>query len=510
MFRKLKSDYILTNFPLIWNTRLVPMAMALLLIHLLFFLLGFGTVTRHLLQDLSSPGGAGGGGMYTFSILCSIGILIVWLVFYLRNNAFKSFYIIDKFHLVKEFLIILFLILASISFFESHRLGVVLKTRMITSKSEMIREANIINLAMAFVPQSKTSYFKLKNCDNDSRIYFEADRDYFDTTSNFYYDPNSFLVRKALKDRDAFSYKNYCQEHIDLSGYKNFRVDSNWVSTKNRWIDNHDRASIEKSLQDLKAVAKKYGISEYLRPTELTNLVFADSFNNVTKILPQNYFPTSTGPIYSVDSANYMDSYGLYRALQFVEDCYYSPLDTDFPSPLTVEIYVALCLTILLLCYRLYSRRIFLFSIIGSIVWAIIFTLVGAGTLSENGLWIFYILLFVVFLGTGLALLKTGGNKKLTGMVLHWHMYLLPFLLIVIALIIVNVHENNVYAYRASFGTNGYQIVTPELIGQKFPIGYWLENNWGLIFRLNLLVVILYTAFVFTRLSKKWHIMPEE
>lgn len=504
MFKKLKNQYLLTHHPLIWNTRLVPMIVALSVIHLFFFLAGYGTVNPQRLQEIRSPAEAGGIELYTFSILCSLGFIIVWLIFYLRNNAFKNFYIIPGFHSAKEFFLILFIIFGSISFFESHKLGVVLHARSITSEKEMVRDANVLNIAISFLPFDKADYFKLTNCGYGYQTTYDPGRDYFDTAHYQYNDSSSVRVRAALREKDAFSYKNYCDVFFTQYDHQDYKPASSWIATRNSWIDNNARDSIRGILQQAKAIAKKYKVTEHLDPVQLTNLVFVDSFNNVTRTIMRQYnFNFS-------DSTNYIDLYRLSSVMDFLKSCHETDFRSDNPGSLTILAYTALCFTILLLCYRLYSRRTFLFSIIGSIVWSIIYALFAISVHDDTSIWSFYIFLFGLFTVTALVTLYSRSSKRLAGVALQWHIFLVPFLLTVIAGLIIGIHGNQVEQYRRTFGPYGYQVVTDELIRLKFPVGSWVEENIGLIFRLNLLVVILYTAFGFTRLSKRWHIMPEE
>src|SRR5882724_7603813 len=96
----LKKIYtrIVTDYPLLWNTRMPWVIAAALLIHLLFFWAGFGSITAISFQEYYYLSSVITGGLMSFSILCSALVIIIWLIFYLRNNAYKSFYIIDKYH----------------------------------------------------------------------------------------------------------------------------------------------------------------------------------------------------------------------------------------------------------------------------------------------------------------------------------------------------------------------------------------------------------------------------
>jgi hypothetical protein len=492
------QNRLLTRYPLLWNTRIVWVGSALVLIHLLFFLAGFidfGAASFKANYSLSSIISA---GMVTFSILCSLVLLVCWLVFYLRNNAYKKFYIIDKYHLSKEFFIITLVLVFAINFFESYKWGGWLKARTITSKQQLVKEANTVNLAMAFVPTSKSAYFSLVNCNEDDPgrdIQYLENHDYFDSTAYDYNNMNNVIVRRALKNKDAFSYKNYCNEFISLKGYDGFIPAKEWKKTKDRWIDNHETDSIKYILRQWMAVCNKYQVDQKLDIDELASLVFSDPNYNVTKVFPSNQYNYSTSAYYP----NYFQSSDLEWALHFADSCQLGGWHrSDDLEVFTVELYVALCLSILLFSYRLFSRKTFLISTIGSIVWTILVILIGVSSELEGILWT-CLLLSASFLGIALLMMRIQSSKALIGALLNWHIYLAPFIIMFITILI----ETNFEKKHGWFNNDEY-------VKQTYPVAYWIDHHIGLIFRLNLLLVFLYVTFFFTRLSKKWHIMPEE
>jgi hypothetical protein len=500
MFKNLYQR-LLTHSPLLWNTRVVWVMGVSLIIHLLFFLGGIAEVSVGTLKNYYSLSSVLSGGVFTFSILCSLAIIIIWLVFYLRNNAFKSFYIIDKYHSLKEFCIIIVILFFSIIFFESYKWGAWLKTRTITGKEQLVKEANIVNLASAFIPRSKGDYFKLIDCDNvpGRQVTYQEAIDYFDTARSDYFDSNNIIIRKVLKEKDAFSYKNYCKEFINLDNYKGFVPPLQWRDKRNRWIDNRNKDSIRLVLEECVAICKKYTIPQLIIPEELASLVFADSLHNVTRFFGRPFND------YSSQQFDYFDDYDLNRALNFIDNCYpESKYDEDTIIFFTVEMYIAICLSILLFCYRLYSKRVFLISIVGTIVWAILFTLFGISSSGVAGVSWFYIFLFALFILIAIISLNSNGNKTSTGVLLNWHIFMAPFVIMLIVLLINTNYHDHIY------NSFPYRNPSDAELKNKYPAGYWVNNHTELLFRLNLLFVFLYIAFFFTRLSKKWHIMPEE
>src|SRR5215218_10360490 len=142
MIKKI-NQYLLTHKPILWNTRIVWILAINFILHFFFFISGFLSISAKYIVGHSSIHSVGGPGLYTFSVLCSLLLVIVWLIYYLRNNAFKNFYRIGKWYLVKEFLLILTILFTSITYFESYHYGIKLKVRSITSKTVFEKEVSI-------------------------------------------------------------------------------------------------------------------------------------------------------------------------------------------------------------------------------------------------------------------------------------------------------------------------------------------------------------------------------
>ncbi len=84
------QKYLLIHHPLIWNVRFIPMLAILIVLHLIFFAVGYAVTNT----SFSKIFGYGDELplLYFVSILIDVLLLVGWLVFYNRNNGFKSFY----------------------------------------------------------------------------------------------------------------------------------------------------------------------------------------------------------------------------------------------------------------------------------------------------------------------------------------------------------------------------------------------------------------------------------
>ena len=118
------NQYILERYPTIWNTKIVWVLLTALLVHALFFIIGyFSHSDPKSLHYSSAVDDFFRGGMIYISVLVSLLILVVWLVNMFKNNAFKNFYPISKSQLFGQFVQYFVIILVSTSFYWSYMLG---------------------------------------------------------------------------------------------------------------------------------------------------------------------------------------------------------------------------------------------------------------------------------------------------------------------------------------------------------------------------------------------------
>jgi hypothetical protein len=499
MFNKI-NRYLLTHYPLLWNTRFVWIIAANLVLHFFFFLGGFSSVTTSRISAYGHPFEVGGGNMITFSILCSILSLTLWLVFYLRNNAFKIFYRIDRWHLARETLLILVIIFTSINYFHSFIYGVRVKVRTITSISDFVNEVNLANRASVFIPTDSKNYFILNNCQGRKEFPVPFSIRMDENSNRYSGEKNYLLIRDAMVKPDAFSYKNYCDQ--EYSGYEYAGIfEAPLISSlNNNWIDNNRRDSVEKSIQELISLCRRYGIDLSLPPDSLTALVFQSPYHTISWLVPGQQYDYSSNTESHINPF-YFDSYDLSRTFDFIYDCLPNSVSlNDQVESLLLQAYVALFLSVLVLCYRRFTRKVFLISLIGSIVWAIITGLIAAmSNGNEDTILYWSIFLCLGFGILGLLILSISESKTFTGILFTWHAVLVPFVLLFVMSIISN------YFVRR----HGYERPLKE-VALENPFSYWVWSHTQLITIINLFLIIIYFTFLFNKWTRMWIEKAEE
>ena len=501
------NQYLLTHNPLLWNTRVLWIIAINIILHCFFFITGLLSITTKHIIDYSSVWSVGGPGLYTFSVLCSLLVIIIWLIYFLRNNAFKNFYRIGKWYLVKEFLIILAILFSTITYFESFNYGVKLKVRSITNVHTFANEVNIVNHAMAYIPTDRMPYFILNDCNErikNNRGYY--DEIITDTVTPNFNDPINIIVKQALRRPDAFSYKNYCKLFSFRFPYPAIDSARKISSTKNEWLDRHRSDSVRNLLRAFVAICKKYDIDQKLDIDALTAAVFATPLYNISIVIPTTEFYRDN---FGRTQRNryFIQTFSITSVFYFLYECLPNRRSfEDQRNAFMIEGYVALCISILVLCYRRFNKKVFLISIVGTIVWSIVLGLFMAVTRgSETSVAIFCLILCLVFGLVAWINLKNNSLKTVAGTLLNWHIYLAPFFTMFL-LLIVNEYYQQVMNRFYRINNQNAEV----LMQNYYPLLYWIHSHNTEIVLANLFVIIFYVAILFNRWARRWHVMPEE
>ncbi len=236
------NKYLLENYPTIWNTKIVWMLSCSLLIHLAFFILGFLTISSpKMLHESRAKDIFFDSGTVFFSVILSILLIVVWLVYLFKNNAFKSLYPLKRSNLFGQFLAYLIIIFFASTFYISYSYGV--KT-LISSKYETSRinaEIDKTNIAATFFSENLDDYTinnrkypapfdslycetNTKNVDSVYLKFLNFNYDYFTlyTKEGGTYEGHNSLtyqgyVFKKVKDTTATYY--YKDKLVDMSQY---------------------------------------------------------------------------------------------------------------------------------------------------------------------------------------------------------------------------------------------------------------------------------------------------
>jgi hypothetical protein len=335
------NNYLLEQYPLIWNTRLVWVLGVNTIVHLLFFIIGFSSING--LEDLKEQRSLEAFFFDTsnvyYNVLISIFILLIWIIFYLRNNAFKNLYSIKKRMLFQQFCIIFLIFLISITQFYSFKKGLTTKIKSLYSWQEVDTDIKTFNSISLFLIQHQDNYEidkkkypnpfplhvaitnKKLNIDNvdTSKAYIKHKGAFFQfykieknvlnndkVIGQYYYDEQDFV--EDILDRNVINIRqfkdflfpslfNYSKE-LFSSGQDSLAY-QNQLKKHQKILENKNDSEIKNQLKAFISLAKKYEVKHNLDVETWFQLV-----NNKPNYLLSELINTSNPNI--DDNFNYM------------------------------------------------------------------------------------------------------------------------------------------------------------------------------------------------------------
>lgn len=504
MYKKI-NQYLLLNHPLLWNIKIVQVLIFSLICHSLFFFFGYNSA-----NGLSVFKDYGYSGMEHFPIIL-FGVLvlflglIIWLIFYLRHNAFKSFYPVTKSRLSKEFLLVFFVFIINIPIFHTYLYARHLKLLNITASLNPEEDAKIVNLAAAFIPTSSNQYDS-QNCYDSMQARGEREKniptlayDYCDAGSTEplntedIADTNTEITAAQSNSYSEYLYSNYFQKAIQNVEFQNDANDYHYIVK--RWLKNKERDSIKACLKAYFKTMDKYHVKYNVDIDTLVAWCFADEKNTVYHEVSTYYGALQE---FEFSQMGYME--GEFDAINSsISNVHNLKTKGFFSAEQTLlYLYIALSLSILLILFRFTRLKPWISAIIGTGVWGIIFGLLTF-TFDEDIQYVFF-LFILLSLFLSIQFIRTKQNKLFSALWLHWFSFsFLGFF----PLLMTNI-------YRATGEINKCVNHVWVTVSPAYPIHDWINDNWISIGFINWGIGILVTLFLIIPLCYRWQANPSE
>ncbi len=279
------QKYLLSNYPSIWNIKIVPMISILLSLHLLFGGIGYictdtsfeSTYYRSSSMDELAL-------VYVGSILASILILIGWLIFYNRNNAFKNFYPSTSTRLYSEWLIIFIICIGIASVPLSINSGHISKWKSIASLDEAREALDIIYKAELMIAGYDTPYLYNNRFDQPIPIStaklqkdsIDMDKFAFESTKDGFiikgYKGPSFLFYKS--NDYEYCYDKETNEYCDPNKQKHIQQHE----IIKGWFRDGDTAKIISVMQDFESLLAKHNLKINLNTQQWFKKIYNPPF----------------------------------------------------------------------------------------------------------------------------------------------------------------------------------------------------------------------------------------
>jgi len=153
------NQYLLEKYPTIWNTRIIWMVLASIIIHILFFIIGYVShVDPVSLQKSEVKDDYFRDGMIFIQLIISTLMIVGWLIMMFKNNAFKNFYPTSKSKLFLQFVQYFVIIFACTTFYFSYMTGFKMFIKNKYPDKEMMVNIDVINRAIPFISQEINGY----------------------------------------------------------------------------------------------------------------------------------------------------------------------------------------------------------------------------------------------------------------------------------------------------------------------------------------------------------------
>lgn len=118
------NQYVLEKYPTVWNTKIIWMLLASIVVHILFFIIGYlSHVNPVSLQKFEVKDDYFRDGMIFIHLIISILMMVGWLIMMFKNNAFKNFYPSSKSKLFLQFVQYFIIIFSCTTFYFSYMTG---------------------------------------------------------------------------------------------------------------------------------------------------------------------------------------------------------------------------------------------------------------------------------------------------------------------------------------------------------------------------------------------------
>lgn len=455
------QKHLLIHHPLLWNIRVVPAMIATILFHVIFFIFGYMDGTVLFTDDWHYDYENNGIAIF-FSILITVLFFVVWIAFYARNNAFKSFYKISDFSLYKEWLIILLVCILNISYCFTYLTAQKVRLRTYYSYEEVQKRCETISMASIFMEGGRYA------------------------VSN---GPDTTTVEINDKKYDRWSLINNNTEPFGINSGKN--IDA---KIKN-WMQHDNRAEIRKMMQDYINIVKEHGLQTNLTADKWFDLTYNypdfTKYEVVGRTAGQRYNNgyTDSGTSYTYSLPQNI----LTRSYREIGNSWADPLVDDF----TIQfiLYFGLSIAMLLFGFKVSSGRNLLIAVIScGLLWIVagVFAITSTEVMVLPYFWLIAIACMQLYFFSTIA--KNEG-KKISGIVLNLALWsLVAILPIIYGLLMEHYHDTN---NSTGYYKNGVYIY------RNTPQYEWLEENLRAFTFVNVLIVIVLMFFM-TKYIKKW------
>lgn len=515
MFKNIQK-YLLINQPLLWNLKIVPLTVFAIIFHLVFFILGYYNGGLNFTENENSYSfNAGEGTLIFFSVLLSILSLILWVVFYFKNNALKSFYPKNNFSLFKEWLLIVFSCLLIITYLVSYFYGKETRVRSYFSEAEAKKRCETLAMGSFFVNGSYAYY--QNNFVADTAVEVDA----LDTAA-IAVDSAAAIQMKTSFDYKGKSYSNNSLLNKNINDYSFFNSEKDSILKERikTWLVNNQKDSVRNLMKNYLKIAKEHDLKASIDENKWVNLTYdypnfekyktigseerdiyyQDNFNN--NITPK--IDTTEQYIRTIDKQQYLynrfyvPEKQLHYSYKKIADSYNNP-DINWTTFL-ISLYVAFGISLLVFSFRVTSGRNWLIALVSLGIINIVIGIITAIFSSEYVYLCGILLLFLTLVIYFLSVIYRKKSKGISGITINAMLWMLPGFAPIVYFLVLEIAKQ----------ISGYNLAFGESRDITFPrITYFQDTTTLLVLTYLNLVFIALIMLVLSRKIKQWRGVAE-
>ncbi|MBC5833672.1 hypothetical protein G6N05_02120 [Flavobacterium sp. F372] len=494
MFKNIQKQLLL-KYPLLWNTKFIPMLIIGVLLNLIYFFIGYadGTLdfTKYYDSDFDFT-------FFSFSALISLIILILWLVSYFKNNSFKRFYTKSKNALFFEWIQIVIIILLLSMFYFPFEFGKQLHKRNYISEEIAKERCETISSAEFFIDGSfeEAEIDSARSVLNDTNVNGE-----YKAVERVYLDYVTILGKKyspyALINRNVAEFSLFSREQDSLRELKIRK----FLATNNTF-------EVKKLMRNYFKILKEHKL--------LTNLT-EDKWFTITYNYPEFKKYELINPKSSIVKENYTEPYSKYDYGYAEPDKTYSTYYIEHNilkdnyrqisgaytssvfqlEPILVLFYCVFGFSMLIFSFRVTSGKSWLIALVSYGIFNIVIGIIS-GVLREFLTYpIIVIISFLVVVGLFFSVVIAKKTKSKTMVLLNLIIWLFGGFIPTVYLTYMESYQNRLNAYLE----NMEYYNDPHYI--------FLKDNMTTMFCLNI-VFIFAGMFFMSRVIRTWKGISEE
>ncbi|MES2544217.1 MAG: hypothetical protein V4548_04980 [Bacteroidota bacterium] len=493
MFKNIQKQLLLKH-PLLWNTRFIPMIILGLFINLVYFFIGYADGTINFEERYGSDIDF---TFFSFSFLISLIILILWLVAYLRNNSFKSFYPQSKNALFYEWIQTVVICTLLSMFYFTFDYGRELHKRNYMDEETAKKRCEIISKADFFIDagfddaeiDSTKSLFKDTIIDGTPKYRDIVYKDYVVIFGKKY--SETALINRSI---NGFSFNTVDQNYLQKLAVRKILSENNTQEVK-------------KIMQQYLIIVKEHGLQTNLSLDKWFEITYnypefskyelimqnspLDKDRNYNNYYYEQEYEESIPVIKKNYSKYFIERSTLSHNYEAIANAYTKPISIE---PIILMFYFVFGLSLLIFSFRVTSGKSWLIALVGLGIFNAIFGILSAaskGILVYNIMMLISIIIFSIYF---FSVNSSKSGKKYSMIVLNLILWLLGALIPLCYFIYLDLYKKSIVHLENYYHDSHYQFL-------KDTIPYMLGIN---------IIVVLIAMFLISKQIRNWKGISEE